>query len=82
MIGTEAPFSQLAPTLREIAGAGLKRPIYVRADGRARYAVVAQVMAALSASGFSSINLITDTGGPSSGAKPPSADPSHQAAAP
>jgi len=79
---TEAPFSQLAPTLREIAGAGLKRPIYVRADGRARYAVVAQVMAALSASGFSSINLITDTGGPSSGAKPPSADPSHQAAAP
>ena len=26
-------------------------------------------MAALSASGFSNINLITDTGGPSSGAK-------------
>jgi biopolymer transport protein TolR len=29
---------------------------------------VAQVMAALSTSGFTSINLITDTGGPSSGA--------------
>jgi len=28
------------------------------------------VMAALSTSGFSSINLITDTGGPSSGANP------------
>ena len=47
----------------------MKRPIYVRADGRATYAVVAQVMAALSASGFTDINLITDTGGPSSGAK-------------
>jgi biopolymer transport protein TolR len=51
-----------------MAGKGLSKPIYVRADGRAPYAIVAQVMAALSASGFSSINLITDTGGPSSGA--------------
>jgi biopolymer transport protein TolR len=53
-----------------MAGQGMKRPIYVRADGRAPYAVVAQVMAALSSSGFSQINLITDTGGPSSGPKP------------
>jgi biopolymer transport protein TolR len=67
---TQTPFTQLAPTLRDLAGAGLKRPIYVRADGRSPYAIVAQVMAALSASGFSSINLITDTGGPSSGPKP------------
>ena len=50
----------------------------VRADGRASYAIVAQVMAALSTSGFSSINLITDTGGPSSGPKPlqPAPEPS------
>jgi biopolymer transport protein TolR len=67
---TEAPFSQLSPMLHEMAGAGMARPIYVRADGRASYATVAQVMAALSASGFTNINLITDTGGPSSGAKP------------
>jgi len=66
---TEVPFSSLAPALRDVAGAGMARPIYVRADGRATYAIVAQVMAALSASGFSNINLITDTGGPSSGAK-------------
>jgi biopolymer transport protein TolR len=66
---TEVPFSSLAPALRDVAGAGMARPIYVRADGRASYAIVAQVMAALSASGFSNINLITDTGGPSSGAK-------------
>ena len=68
---TEVPFSQLSPALHEIAGAGLKRPIYVRADGRATYAIVAQVMAAISSSGFSQINLITDSGGPSSGPKPP-----------
>ena len=43
------------------------RPIYVRADAKASYGTVAQVMASLSTSGFSAINLITDTGGPSSG---------------
>lgn len=66
-----APFGQLAERLRAAAGPDRTRPIYVRADGRASYAVVAQVMASLSTSGFTSINLITDTGGPSSGAKPP-----------
>jgi biopolymer transport protein TolR len=60
-------FSNLAPRLTEMAGPDTKKPIYVRADGKASYAVVAQVMAALSTSGFTSINLITDTGGPSSG---------------
>ena len=64
------PFSSLAPRLRAMAGEETKRPIYVRADGRASYAVVAQVMAALSTSGFTTINLITDTGGPSSGGEP------------
>ena len=60
------PFSSLSPRLKAMAD-GQTRPIYVRADGRAAYAVVAQVMASLSTSGFTSINLITDTGGPSSG---------------
>jgi biopolymer transport protein TolR len=63
------PFASLAPQLREMAGEDSKKPIFVRADGRASYATVAQVMAALSTSGFTSINLITDTGGPSSGAQ-------------
>lgn len=62
------PFANLAPQLREMAGEDSKKPIFVRADGRATYATVAQVMAALSTSGFTSINLITDTGGPTSGA--------------
>ncbi|HEY8614915.1 biopolymer transporter ExbD [Phenylobacterium sp.] len=64
------PFARLAPRLKEMAGAETTRPIYVRADGKASYETVAQVMASLSTSGFTSINLITDTGGPSSGADP------------
>jgi biopolymer transport protein TolR len=75
---TEVPFSSLSPALRDMAGQGFKRPIYVRADGRAPYAVVAQVMAALSSSGFSQINLITDTGGPSSGDKAPASQDASQ----
>ncbi|KRB40405.1 MAG: ExbD/TolR family protein [Pseudomonadota bacterium] len=60
-------FSSMAPRLRAMVGEQSTKPIYVRADGRSSYAVVAQVMAALSTSGFTTINLITDTGGPSSG---------------
>ena len=71
-IGEEAvPFASLAPRLRAMAGDDKARPIYVRADGRAEYAIVAQVMASLSTSGFTTINLVTDTGGPSSGGEPP-----------
>ena len=65
---SEAPFASLGDTLRAMgAGGGYNRPVYVRADGKAAYEVVAQVMAALSTSGFTKIGLITDTGGPSSG---------------
>jgi biopolymer transport protein TolR len=67
---TEVPFSNLSFALKDLAGQGFNRPIYVRADGRARYAIVAQVMASLSAGGFSKINLVTDSGGPSSSVGP------------
>jgi biopolymer transport protein TolR len=73
------PFAVLAPRLHAMAGPSTTKPIYVRADGKAAYAVVAQVMAALSTSGFTSINLITDTGGPSSGATPPTSKPAEAA---
>ena len=65
---TATPFANLAPRLKEMA-ADTTRPIYVRADGKASYEIVARVMASLSTSGFTSINLITDTGGPSSGSR-------------
>jgi biopolymer transport protein TolR len=61
------PFADLSPRLLAMADQRTEKPIYVRADGRATYSIVAQVMASLSVSGFTSINLITDTGGPSSG---------------
>ena len=64
---TQIPFAALKPRLSAMASAGYDKPIYVRADGKASYEVVARVMAALSTGGFSKINLITDTGGPSSG---------------
>jgi biopolymer transport protein TolR len=79
---SRVPFSALAPALRDRAGAGMARPIYVRADGRASYAIVAQVMAAISASGLSNINLVTDTGGPSSGPKAPATSTRIDEAAP
>ena len=63
----ETPFSDLSVRLQAMAGDGFDKPIYVRADGKAPYERVAQVMAALSVSGFTKINLITDTGGPNSG---------------
>jgi biopolymer transport protein TolR len=68
-------FDQLSTRLTALAGDGFDKPIFVRADGKAAYAVVAQVMAALSSSGFTKIQLITDTGGPSSGSttRPPPA---------
>jgi biopolymer transport protein TolR len=61
---SQTPFDQLGVQLKAMAGNGLDKPIYVRADGGAAYAVVAQVMARLQSSGFTSINLITDTGAP------------------
>ncbi len=72
----EVDFSRFAPTMKAMSDAGYDKPVYVRADGRAPYSVVAQVMASLSSSGFKSIGLLTDTGGPSSGldlSPPPSA---------
>ena len=68
---TETPFSELGPQMRALSKSGFDKPVYVRADGKAPYEIVARVMASLSTSGFSQIGLITDTGGPSSGVKPP-----------
>ena len=59
---SETPFAELPARLQALAGERLNKPIYVRADGRAPYAKVAQVMARLGAAGFTSIGLITDTG--------------------
>ncbi|HEX8570877.1 MAG TPA: ExbD/TolR family protein [Caulobacteraceae bacterium] len=59
----ETAYAELGPRLQALS-AGADKPVYVRADGGARYERVAQVMARLGASGFTSISLITDTGPP------------------
>jgi biopolymer transport protein TolR len=74
----ELPFAELSPRLKAMTNASTERPIYVRADGRASYAIVAQVMASLSTSGFTKINLVTDTGGPSSGGQAPAPEEAPQ----
>ncbi len=62
-----ATLDQLAPRVGAIADASRnpsERPIFVRADGRAPYEAVARVMARLSSSGFTRLNLVTDTAAP------------------
>ena len=61
---TPLTLAELATRLAAMKADGLDRPIYVRADGAAPYSFVAQVMAKLSTSGFTKIDLITDTGEP------------------
>jgi len=58
-----AAYEELAPRLQAMTRGDSERPIFVRADAAAPYEAVARVMAKLSVSGFSKINLITDTGG-------------------
>ena len=59
---TASTFDELSARLTALAGDRFDKPIFVRADGGASYGVVAQVMARLQATGFTAINLITDTG--------------------
>src|SRR3954463_10685451 len=42
---TPVPFANRAPRRHEMAGPDTTKPVYVRADAKATYAVVAQVMA-------------------------------------
>ena len=61
---SETAFDALSARLLTEAGGAeqaSERPVFVRADGRAPYQAVARVMARLSASGFTKLNLITDT---------------------
>jgi biopolymer transport protein TolR len=61
-LGEEAvAYAALGPRFAAVVEATPDRPVYVRADGRAPYARVAQVMARLQAAGLSSVGLITDT---------------------
>lgn len=60
---TETAYDALLDSVGAAAGKDdpSKKPVFVRADGRAPYQAVARVMARLSTGGFTKLNLITDT---------------------
>ncbi|WP_339914798.1 ExbD/TolR family protein [uncultured Brevundimonas sp.] len=69
---TETRWDDLALRVAEAAGeTGRETPVFIRADGAAPYQAVARVMARLSATGFSKLNLITDTAPQASAAADP-----------
>ena len=70
-------YESLGPRLEAMASGALDKPIFVRADGGSPYENVAKVMAKLQVSGFTKINLITDTSAPEKSAadKPADAKP-------
>ncbi len=69
---TETPEADLPARLRAILAERSDDDVYLRADGSLSYERVMQFMGALNRSGFSSVNLITNTGGPSFGDAPAS----------
>ena len=56
--------ADLVPRLRGIVAERASNRIFLRADGTIPYERVMQVMGALNAGGFSSIGLVTESGGP------------------
>ena len=61
---TDVTDDDLIPRLTAIASERSSNRIFLRADGAASYARVAQVMGALNAAGFNDIGLVTDPDGP------------------
>lgn len=64
LMKTEIAMVDLIPKLTAIAAERNDNKVFLRADGAVPYEIVAQVMGALNAGGFSNIGLVTDTGGP------------------
>ncbi len=56
---TAIPIDEVVPKLQAIATTGYNERIYVRADTAATYGIVMQVMARISAAGFTNIGLVT-----------------------
>jgi len=61
---TEVPRGELLARLRAIAAERESARVFLRADGRAPYRIVMEVMGALNRGGFADIGLVTETGGP------------------
>jgi len=68
---TEVPFEELVGRLQAIAAERSSDRIFLRADGANQWNLVAEVMGALNAGGFTNIGLVTDIGGPPLGGTAP-----------
>lgn len=60
----EVPRAEFIPKLRAVAAERTSDKVFLRADGGIPYSDVMQVMGALNASGFNSVGLVTEQGGP------------------
>ena len=60
LMETEIGFDELGPRLNAIAGAGSEARVYIRADDGVAYGRVMEVMARVSAQGYTNIGLVTD----------------------
>ncbi|MDC7677555.1 protein TolR [Asticcacaulis machinosus] len=67
-----ASYDQMAARLLAMTNGDTSKPVYVRADGAAPYENVARVMAKLSTSGFTKINLLTESVGEKAASAPSS----------
>ncbi|WP_371169867.1 ExbD/TolR family protein [Aliiroseovarius sp. 2305UL8-7] len=62
---TEISRDELITKLRAIAAERTDDKVFLRADGQVEWDVIAQIMGALNAAGFTSIGFVTEGGGPS-----------------
>jgi biopolymer transport protein TolR len=58
---TQVTFEELVPRLRAISNEGYDRAIYIRGDSRTNWDTMARVLASVSSSGFTKLQLVTDT---------------------
>ncbi len=58
---TQVTFEELVPRLRAISNEGYDRAIYIRGDARTNWDTMARVLANVSSSGFTKLQLVTDT---------------------
>ena len=60
---TKIEFSDLIPKLKQISEQRDDNRIFIRADGANNYSTIMEIMGALNSSNFSSISLVTESGG-------------------
>jgi len=58
---TQVTLEELVPRLRAISNEGYDRAIYIRGDSSTSWDTMAQVLASVSSSGFTKLQLVTDT---------------------